>query len=186
MLYIHHRLAVAWNKLLFSSIIPRAWLGFLEFVLSGGWNKLPSTSIIRRTWLALLESVASDGSSLDLYQMLPPRQDRNTSGDAKYWTTLLRDIVRLARDRNAKIWPIISSTSSQAPTYTALGDALIASEVNNSEQLRVLAKAGIPILLPPPEVSVVLLEISPAQKLTPGTVRPRLVVRSHLLLAAIL
>ncbi|RDX44314.1 hypothetical protein OH76DRAFT_1409168 [Lentinus brumalis] len=173
-------LAVAWNKLLFSSIIPRAWLGFLEFFLSGGWNKLPSTSIIRRTWLALLESVASDGSSLDLYQMLPPRQDRNTSGDAKYWTTLLRDIVRLARDRNAKIWPIISSTSSQAPTYTALGDALIASEVNNSEQLRVLAKAGIPILLPPPEVSVVLLEISPAQKLTPGTVRPRLVAAPEL------
>ncbi|RPD56795.1 hypothetical protein L226DRAFT_469097 [Lentinus tigrinus ALCF2SS1-7] len=145
-------LAVAWNKLLFSSIIPRAWLACMELVASGDL-------------------------SLDLYQMLPPQQDRKTSGDAKYWTTLLQDVVRLAHTRDAKIWPVFNNITPT--TYTALDGALIASESDELEHLRILARAGVNIILPPPALCVALLEVC-SQRLTPKTVRPRLIVAPHL------
>ena len=119
--FVCFSLAVAWNKLLFDEFIPRAWVAFLEFV-------------------------ANSQVSLDLYDILPPLQDRRTSGDAKYWTSLLRDVVSLVLERDASVWPALSASSTAS---TCLADALVASWSDNPAQLQVLVKAGVVVILPP-------------------------------------
>lgn len=145
-------LAVAWNKLLFDTFVPRAWL-------------------------ALLETIANGRASLELYDILPPLQDRRTSGDAQYWTSLLRDVVGLALERDAPVWPELSgSTSTSSNTYTRLINALVASWNDKSEHLEMLVKAGIVVIRPPSHVNEVLLESRSQHKLTPENVRPQLSV----------
>ncbi|KAI0739601.1 hypothetical protein C8Q80DRAFT_1240735 [Daedaleopsis nitida] len=143
--------AVAWNQLLFSTFIPRAWL-------------------------VLLESVAAGSLPLDVYNLFPPLQDRMTSGDAKYWTSLLHDVIELALARNAVIWPVLSSSASLAPAdiYASMDTILIARDADDVEQLRMLVKAGVVLMLPPARVSILLLELQPQRMLTPESVRPKL------------
>ena len=109
---------MAWNKLLFSALIPRAWLAFLERVADGR-------------------------SPMALYDSLPPLQDQNTSGDAVYWTSLLRDVVKLADDRNAQIWPVLGS--AELARHGALQDVLVAGSGDDPTQLRALASAGVDV-----------------------------------------
>ena len=141
------------------------------------WNRLLFDTLIPRTWLGLLESIAAGLSSLSVYDCLPPLQDRNTSGDATYWTCLLRNVVQLAYTRKARIWPLCagSGASSQTAVYVSLEDALVAS-AQDGEQLRALADAGLNIVHPSPSLRGVLMETCPSQALTPHSARPALVV----------
>ncbi|PIL32619.1 hypothetical protein GSI_05323 [Ganoderma sinense ZZ0214-1] len=142
-------LAVAWNRLLFDTLIPR-------------------------TWLALLESIAAGHFSLSVYNCLPPLQDRNTSGDAAYWTSLLRNVVQLAHTSKARIWPLCtgSGDSSQTAMHASLEDAFIAI-AQDEEQLCALTDAGLNIVDPPPSsLGGVLTEICPSRALTPQSARP--------------
>ncbi|KAI0739602.1 hypothetical protein C8Q80DRAFT_1274667 [Daedaleopsis nitida] len=149
-------LAVAWNELLFSTFIPRAWL-------------------------VLLESVASGSIPLSMYNILPPLQNRNASGDAKYWTSLLHNLVELALERDASIWPQLLLSSLAAPVnYTSLSMSLIAAEHDSAEQLRALIKGGVVIILPPAHIRLVLLEREPQSELKPGAARARLVASASL------
>ena len=152
------RLAVAWNKLLFNALIPRTWLAFLERVADG---RLP----------------------MALYDSLPPLQDQNTSGDAVYWTSLLRDVVKLADDRNAQIWPVLGS--AEPARHGALQDVLVAGSGDDPTQLRALASAGVDVVMPSSELCRVLLEIRPERELTPVSVRPKLVVSLHCLISGL-
>ncbi|EJF60799.1 hypothetical protein DICSQDRAFT_181063 [Dichomitus squalens LYAD-421 SS1] len=149
-------LAVAWNKLLFNTLIPRTWLEFLEGIAAG----LSPTS---------------------LYDSLPPLQDQNTSGDAMYWTSLLRDLVKLADERVARIWPVFGLAGPpQAMRYASLQDVLVAGSGDDQTQLHALARAGVDIVVPPSELRRVLLDIRSAQELTPTSARPRLVASESL------
>ena len=141
------------------------------------WNRLLFDTLITRTWLALLESIAAGHSSLSVYDCLPPLQDRNTSGDAPYWTSLLRNVVQLAHTRKARIWPLCAGSGDAPRTavYVSLEDALVAA-AQDEEQLRALADAGLNIVHPSPSIRDVLMETCPSQALTPQNARPALVV----------
>lgn len=126
----------------------------------------------------LLESVAAGGLPLNVYSMLPPLQDRITSGDAKYWTPLLHNVVELALARNAVIWPVLSSSASLAiaDAYASMGSVLIARDIDDAEQLRMLVKAGVVLMLPPARVGILLVKLQPQRMLTPESARPKLMV----------
>ena len=146
------RLAVEWNKLLFNTFVPR-------------------------TWLAFLVSVATSCLPLDIYSMFPLRQDQNTSGDAAYWSSLLGDIVRLTLDEHAIVWPVIPrAPGSTSPTYVSFDDVLVASHEDDVEEVRMLAKAGVVIILPPLALWEVLLELRPEQGLSPRRAHSKLKV----------
>ncbi len=140
------------------------------------WNRLLFDTLIPRTWLALLEGIAAGHSSLAVYKCLPPLQDQNAGGDATYWMSLLRDVVQLAHARNARIWPLCagSGESSEITVYASLKDAFVAG-TQDEGQLRALADAGLRIMLPSPSLRSVLLKACPSQDLSPHSARPVLV-----------
>ena len=146
------RLAVEWNKLLFSTFVPR-------------------------TWLAFLVSVATGSLPLDIYGLFPPLQDQNASGDTAYWSSLLGDIVRLALNEHAIVWPVVPRAPGlTSPTYVSFDDVLVASYEDDVEEVRMLAKAGVVIILPPLALREVLLELRPEQGLSPRRAHSKLKV----------
>ncbi|KAH9939666.1 uncharacterized protein BXZ73DRAFT_43603 [Epithele typhae] len=139
-------LAVAWNRLLFNTFVPRAWLAFLEAAVS---RELP----------------------LDLYSFMPPLQDTHTSGDAAYWSGQLDSVLRLALEKRAAIWSEVSGSPSRSPRNISLDNALIASPQDGDVEVRTLAAAGVSLIKPPANVYTALKSRLEYRLLSPNTAR---------------
>ena len=149
-----------------------------DFRLAVEWNRLLFTSLIPRAWLAFLESVAASTSPENLYRLLPPVQNHSTSGDAAYWSPLLHHVVQLALDCHSAIWPVVSPADAVHPVFTVLDDTLIASTQDDPQHIDALAKAGVWIIRPPSDLYSVLVQLRPAHVLSPATAQMKLKVSS--------
>ncbi|OCH87991.1 hypothetical protein OBBRIDRAFT_117037 [Obba rivulosa] len=130
------------------------------------WNRLLFDTFIPGAWVILLETLVEQDHVKDIYAAWPPPQVPVTSGEPVYWRTLLDGVLESAKRRSSTIFPLVSGSE-----YHHVGDILAASQGISKEDLSALARTGLHLVQPPIHVFNLLVQDDPGRQLNPVSAR---------------
>lgn len=149
------RLLIEWNKAIFSTLLPVAWVAVLEIVAM-------------QTTHPNLEN---------FFAFWPSIYDLHLEGSL-YWTTIADTTLRRIVSNNATVWPAFSPDADFCLTFTALeGNTLVSPIGQYDDLLTIFTLCGIQIVLASADVAMVMEQDSLSRWLmSPDTVHKALLV----------
>ena len=117
------RLLVTWNKALFDTFIPRAWLNLLQ----------------------LLSESVPDLDPTSYFHAWPSASQQVSGGDPFYWKDVGLNLIRVLAETQQEVWPVVGSDDFECVNT----DQVLVAEKEDERFISALSAAGVDISWPP-------------------------------------
>lgn len=138
------------------------------------WNHLIFKELVPRAWTQLLVRLVTEHPSVNPFDFWAVVTG-SAEGDRAYWHPIPERLLELAGPK--PVWPVLSGRERRVLKHTALADVLVFAD-EDDVLVTALCSSSLPIVLPPPEVTLLIKASSKYSRLlaTPALVHNSLLV----------